>query len=399
MSTHDTAYDTLLAGGRVVCPAGKIDAVMDVAIRNGKIAAVGPNLAGTARERVDCSGLIVTPGLIDAHAHIYTSSHAAMPTDEAGVFAGAATVVDGGSSGYMTFPDFLRRDLKGACTDAYAYLNHNPIGQAVMPEIWAPSRIRVHRSRIVETIREYRDRIIGLKDRAVGSFIGFQGVKGAEEGRGICDECGIPYVVHIGVDATDELPDRELDAFTRELIKMMQPGDMISHVCTGKRGRIFRADGAFDRELRDARERGVVFDCCCGASNFSIEAFNLGRERGFLPDIISTDITRMSAKGPAKNLGVVISKFLALDVPLAAAIQWVTTNAARAIGMADCKGALVVGRRADITVSELREGKFQFLDHFGGIVFPGTQLFVPRLVFAAGTQHRVRNAGAPTLPE
>ena len=100
----------LLTGGRVICPAGNLDAVMDVAVKDGRIAAVEAGIRAEARETIDCAGLIVTPGLVDSHAHIYTSSHNSMPPDDAGVFAGATTVVDGGSAGYMTFADFRARE-------------------------------------------------------------------------------------------------------------------------------------------------------------------------------------------------------------------------------------------------------------------------------------------------
>lgn len=399
MSVNGGRYDTVLANGRVICPAGDVDAVMDVAVRDEKIAALGPCLAAGAVETLDCSGKIVTPGLIDSHVHIYTSAHNSMSTDDAGVGSGATTVVDGGSSGYMTFDDFRRRDIDGKATDAYVYLHHNPIGQAVMPEIWAPSRIRTDRQRIVEIIKAHRGRIIGLKDRAVGTFIAHQGIRGVEEAREICAECGVPYVIHLGIDAVDELPDRELDTFTRELLGLMRPGDILSHICTPKRGRLFREDGAFDREIRAAYERGVVFDCCCGASNFSGNAFRLGRERGFLPHTLTTDITMMAVKGPAKNLGVIMSKILALGVDLPTVIKWTTSEPARVIGMADRKGRLEVGRQADITVSEIRKGEWRFLDHFSGKQFDGGELFVPRFAFVAGKKHVVRFSGGPTLPE
>lgn len=390
-------YDMVLAGGRVICPAGGIDKVTDVAVSGGKIAALGEGLSGG--ERVDCSGKVVTPGLIDSHAHIYTSAHGAIATDEAGVYSGATTVVDGGSSGYMTWDDFRKQDLTGKATDAYAYLNHHPIGQAIMPEVWDKNRFRQRRERFVETVRENRDRIIGMKDRAVGPFIRGAGIRGAEEAKEICAELGIPYVVHIGIDNNDDMPDADLDAFTRDLLKLLGPGDIISHICTGKRGGVIRADGRYDDALRDARGRGVIFDCCCGMTNFSAEVFRMGRDRGLLPDVVTTDFTTGALVGPARNFGVVLSKFLALGAELGQVIGWVTDRAAASIGMADRKGSLAVGRRADITVSEILTGEFRFLDCIGGEVFAGQTLFAPKTAYVAGKAYAVTHSGGPTLPE
>lgn len=398
MKANAEQYDCILAGGRVVCPASGIDSVMDVAVKDGVIAKVAAGITADCGERLDCAGKIVTPGLIDAHVHVYTSAHASLPPDRAGVASGAATVVDGGSAGYTTFSDFRKRDLEGNATDIYAYLHHNPMGQVIMPEVWSPARIHFSRERVVETIKANRDRIIGLKDRLVGSFIANLGIKGVERAKEICAECGIPYIVHIGIDATDEAADFELDAFTRDLLRTLSRGDIIAHVCTAKRGRIFRADGAFDQEIRAAYERGVIFDCCCGATNFAIESYRLAKERGFLPHTISTDITAMSVKGPARNLGVVMSKFLALGAPLSEVIKGVTSEAARSIGMADRKGSLAPGRKADITVSELLRGEFPFLDRFNGMVFTGTELFAPRLTFVGGKKYAADNSGGATMP-
>ena len=392
-------YDFALAGGRVICPASGLDGVMDVAVRDGAIAAVGSGLADRALEKLDCSGKIVTPGLIDSHAHVHSSIHAGVDADLAGVRSGAAVVVDGGGSGYLTYDEFRRRDLQNHATDVYCLMSHNPLGQAILPEVWAPGRIRFSRDRLVETILSDRRRILGLKDRAVGSFIMGRGIGGIEEGREICAECGIPYVVHVGVDASDDLPDSELDVFTRGLLRLLAPGDIVAHACTGKRGRLFRADGAFDRELADARSRGVIFDACGGVTNFSAEAFRIGREHGFLPRTLSTDLTSMSAKGPSRNLGTVMSKLMALGVDLPTVAAWTTSEAARAMGLADRKGSLAPGRQADITVSELRKGDFRFLDRAGGETFAGRELLAPVMTFLAGKKFMADNGGGPASPE
>ncbi len=392
-------YDLVLKGGRVLDPANGLDAVLDIGILGGSIAAVGTLAGGSGRETVDCSAKLVTPGFIDGHVHFYASGHGGLESaDEPGYKAGAATVIDGGSSGYLTFPDFKARHLLPPVTDAYCYLHHNPMGQATLPELWGPGRIKVDYGRICETIRENRQHILALKDRAVGSFLYGMGIEGVEKARRVCEDCGIPYAVHIGLEVSDVVPDRELNAFTRELLRLLAPGDILTHACTGKRGKIFREDGLFDREIRDAHERGVIFDCCNGVLNFSAESFRIGRDRGFLPDILATDNSPWGVRETVRNLGVVMSKFLALGLPLERIVAMVTCNAARAVGLQDSKGRLDVGRQADITVSELERGTFRFLDHLHGEVLHGDTLIVPRLTLIRGVPHPTSNVGGPTLP-
>lgn len=394
-------YDLVLTGGRVIDPAQNTDAILDVAVASGAIAAVAPNLGPKGLKTIDCAGKIVTPGLIDEHAHLYTYSHGALPPDYIGVESGVATVVDGGSSGYMNYQHFRQFELEGTITDSYVYLCQNPVGQAIMPEIWSPWRMHIDYPHLVEVIKSDPKRIIGLKARAIGPYIAGVGIAGIEKAREVCERCGIHLAIHLGIDRTDDMADRELDAFTRELIRLMAPGDILTHVCTGKRGGIFRADGMFDREIRDAYERGVVFDCCFGATNFSAQAFRDGREHGFLPQIFGTDLSPMSTTGkkPNLNIGIGVSKLLALGMELPAVVDMITRSAAKAIRMDDRKGSLAPGRAADITVSEVAAGDYKFLDGLGGEVFRGRELFMPRQVFIAGKSYDVVHSGGPSYTE
>ena len=399
MPDTGTHYDLVLKGGRILDPANQLDAVTDIGVNDGHIAAIGTIAAERGRESVDCSGKLVTPGFIDGHVHFYASGHGGLESaDEPGSKAGAATVIDGGSSGYLTFPDFKARHLVPPVTDAYCYLHHNPAGQITLPELWGP-KLKVDYARIRETIRENRRYIVALKDRAVGAFVQGMGIEGVEKARQVCSDCGIPYAMHIGLELNDTVPDRELNAFTRDVLRMLAPGDILTHACTGKRGHIFREDGLFDREIRDAYERGVVFDCSNGVLNFSAESFRTGRERGFLPHILATDNSPWGTRETVRNLGVVMSKFLALGVPLDRLVAMVTWNAAQAVGLHTSKGRLDVGRQADITVTELERGDYRFLDHLHGEVLFGDTLMVPRLTIIRGVIYPTVNVGGPTMPE
>ncbi len=396
----DAGFDLILAGGRVIDPANGRDAKLDVGVKDGKIAAVAAGLAG-ADTVVDCAGKIVTPGFLDVHTHFYASGHGGLASgDECGVKAGVTTVVDGGSAGYLTFPDFKARHLTGTVTDAYAYLHHNPLGQATLPETWDPKKIHVEYDRIRDTVAANRDVIVGLKDRAVGVFIHGAGIRGVERARQVCSDCGIRYGVHFGVDADDVIPDYELEVFTRELLRLMAPGDIVMHSCSGRRGRLFRRDGLYDREIRDAYERGVIFEASFGVTNFAADSFRIARERGFLPHTAATDISPWGVRETVKNFGVTLSKLLALGLGLPETVALVTSGAAQALGMADRKGSLSVGRQADISVSEVERGNYRFMDgRVGNETFSGEELLIPRLAIIAGRIHPTVNVGGPTIPE
>ena len=104
-----SGYDLLLRGGRVICPASGIDGNFDVAVRDGRIAAVEPSiLSSSARETVDVSGKLVLPGLIDTHAHVYqyVTGRFGLNADMVGVRSGVTTVVDQGGPSCMTLPGF-----------------------------------------------------------------------------------------------------------------------------------------------------------------------------------------------------------------------------------------------------------------------------------------------------
>src|SRR6476660_10330940 len=125
-------YDLLLKGGHVIDARNQISAVRDVAIANGKVAAVAANIAPTdAFKVVDATGYYVTPGLVDIHVHVYAGtgergSYAgdnSLYPDGFTLRAGITTVVDAGSSGWRTFADFKDRIIDRSRTRVLAMLN------------------------------------------------------------------------------------------------------------------------------------------------------------------------------------------------------------------------------------------------------------------------------------
>ncbi|MDQ2084447.1 amidohydrolase family protein [Xanthobacteraceae bacterium Astr-EGSB] len=375
-----------------------MDGILDVAIADGKIAAVAADLKGPCYDIIDCTGKLVIPGFVDAHQHCYPATWISLNPDTGGIYNGVPTVVDAGSSGYMTFPDFHDRYITRSVTDVYAMLHLHPIGFAHDPESWDPKEAqKIQTYRVVETVEKYRDRIICLKLRAMEDFIVHKGLQGLDEFLRLCDQCGLPLTLHIGDFFSDRLSDAEVDGFTRGALERLRPGDVIAHAFTGKRGKLFREDGAFDDLIRTAVERGVLLDACVGQTNFSVASLRRAIARGFKPALISSDYGCVSIDGVNNNWGMSLSRFLTVGLSLEDILAMTTINAAKAMRLDDRKGSLRIGREADISVLELHSGQYEFMDRRGGERFSGGELLVPALVVRKGMAYHVIHKGCPPI--
>ena len=109
-------YDLVLKGGRVVDPSSGLDGVLDVAVENGKIARVAAGIAPAETTRmIEVGGRIVTPGLIDLHAHVFEGvNRTGVNPDLGGVYSGVTTIVDAGSAGAATFGGFGATSCRSA---------------------------------------------------------------------------------------------------------------------------------------------------------------------------------------------------------------------------------------------------------------------------------------------
>jgi Predicted amidohydrolase len=396
-------YDIILKNGRVIDPASRRDEVMDVAITDGQIAALGQSLPGPCFDIIDCAGKIVIPGFVDAHTHCYPATNMSLPPDTGGVYGGVPTVVDGGSSGYMTFPDFYNRYIKNAITDVYALLHVHPVGQYahgfghnIHPEVWNPALFKMQNYRVQETVDQYRDRIVGLKNRGIETFIEHKGVVGLEEQLQLATKCGLPYSIHIGEAHGEHLSDDVIDNFTQAVLERLRPGDIIAHAFTNKRGRLFRKDGKYDYLIRQAVDRGVLLDACVGKTNFSLEAFNLALERSYKPNIISSDYTYISIQGVNRHFGLNLSRFVALGLPLMEVLAMATINPAQALNLDDRKARLEVGRSADLSVLDVLKGDYTFMDQGDGASFKGEEILSAYVTIRDGRVYHVIHNGAQT---
>ena len=380
-------YELLVKGGTVIDPAQGINDQRDIGISLGKITAVSRGIAPNEAKRViDAKGKIVTPGLIDMHAHVADGLFwMAVAPDEAGVLSGVTTVGDGGSTGFTNFPGFRRYVISQARTDVFCFLHINSTGLVISPsaELWSWENINTEAT--LKTIDENRDLIKGIKIRAIGAVVENLGLDAIRVAKKVATEAGLPLMIHIGVRPQEVLPEDTIATFTREMLCLLEKGDILSHVYTWRQGSVIKPDGSILPELREAIQRGVVMDIAQG-SHWSSEIAKIGLEKGVLPTTISTDCASKDASGPFPRLLETMSRHLAAGFTLEQLIEMTTINPARALGEEPRRGSLKTGLPADISVLELTEGNYLFSDGIEGKSFKGNLRLVPKLTLKDGVE-------------
>jgi len=350
-------YDLLLKGGNVIDPSQDLCGALDVAVEDGKIARVAANIAVTeARRVVDIRGKTVTPGLIDLHTHVFDGVAAnGVHPDIAGVHAGVTTVVDAGSSGCATFSAFPRHILPRCETEVIPLLHICQTGLATNPDIIAESSIDLEST--LRVAREHRGLIKGIKARMVSPALEIFGMEMPRLAKRAARESGVPLMVHIG-DTTKRYDPNVI----RELLPLLEPGDIVTHLFTANPGGVLDANGKLVPEAKELAARGVWLDTAHGRMNFG---FNVGRrvlDQGLTPHCISTDLTIPGRANTVHSMVEIMARFLGMGFTLEQVIAMSTVNPARAIGEADRLGSLAVGRQADISVMEVRDGRWVVYD-------------------------------------
>ena len=371
-------YDLLLTGGTVVDPSVGLSGRHDIAVQDGKIAHIAPLIAGDEAARViDVSGRTVTPGLIDLHAHVFDGviSNGVHP-DLGGVHSGVTTVVDAGSSGCATFSAFPRYIMPQCHTEIIPFLHICQTGLATMPDIVAESSIDVDGA--LQTVDENRGLIHGVKARMVSPALEIFGMEMPRLARRVARESGTRLMVHIG--DTEKRYDPNV---IRELLPLLDDGDILTHYFTANPGGVLDANGKLVPEAREAANRGVWLDTAHGRMNFS---FDVGRriiDQGLLPHCISTDLTVPGRRITVHSMTEMMSRFLALGFTLEQVVTMCTENPAKAIGAEHRLGSLGVGRQADISVLDIRDGEWVVYDVLGASL-PVQHAFVPVLTVKRG---------------
>jgi dihydroorotase len=350
-------YDLLLKGGTVLDPAQDLRGAFDVAVQDGKIASVAANIpASEARRVIHLPGKTVTPGLIDLHTHVFDGVAAnGVHPDIAGVHAGVTTVVDAGSSGCATFSAFPRHILPKCETEVIPLLHICQTGLATNPDIIAESSIDLEST--LRVAREHRGLIRGIKARMVSPALEIFGMEMPRLAKRAARESGVPLMVHIG-DTTKRYDPNVI----RELLPLLEPGDIVTHLFTANPGGVLDTNGKLVPEAKELAARGVWLDTAHGRMNFG---FNVGRrvlDQGLTPHCISTDLTIPGRANTVHSMVEIMARFLGMGFTFEQVIAMSTVNPARAIGEANRLGSLAVGRQADISVLEVRDGRWVVYD-------------------------------------
>ena len=375
-------YDLLLKGGNIIDPSQGLHQVGSVAIREGKIAKVGEDIPqAEARKVVDVQGKIISPGLIDMHAHAAAGfTWLGVPADEAGLNTGVTLLGDGGSAGSANFEALRRLVVQPAKTDMLCFLNLARTGLITLAEIRDARDIDTEESK--EVAESNRDIIKGIKVRAVQSLADGVGIKGIEMAKKLATDLRLPLMVHIG-EARERIAGDKMDDFSRSAVSLMEKGDILSHFLTWETGGLILKDGTVYPELEAARKRGVVLDSCHGLNHFSFTIARQALSRGLIPTVISTDMA-VPTLPAVQSLAVTMSKFLNMGLSLDQVIEMTTINPAKALGEEQRRGSLRPGMNADLTVMELLSGDYLFADGNGRERMSGRVLLEPRMVFKGG---------------
>jgi dihydroorotase len=351
--------DLILKGGRIIDPASGRDGIGDIAFAAGKVIEVGSDLPGTGAEIVDVRGLLVVPGLIDLHTHVYWGG-TSLGVDAAEVArrSGTTTFVDAGSAGPGTFHGFRRHVIEPSPLRIIPYLNVSFPGifafsSSVMVGECADLRLLDPRE-CVRVIDANRDLIAGVKVRVGRNAGGTSSAAPLDIALEVADETGLPVMAHL-----DNPPPSRLDVLSR-----LRRGDILTHCFRPFPNAPVRGNGQIREEVLEARRRGVIFDIGHGGGSFGFRTAEAMLAAGFLPDVISSDVHTLSINGPAFDQLVTMSKFLSLGMELVDVIRAGTLAPAAALGRADI-GRLESGAAGDATVLDLGEGDFEYRDVLG----------------------------------
>ncbi len=376
--------DLIITGGRVIDPSQNIDDVRDVAFADGKVIGVGApgsfERSATTEVR-DAAGLIVTPGLIDLHTHVYWGGTSlGIDADEFCRTSGVTTSIDTGSAGPGNFAGFRKHVIEQSEARILAYLHISfagiyafsssiMVGESEDIRLMAPEDA----ARVADA---NRDVVVGIKVRLGRRTSGVHGTSPLDIALLVAEEVGMPIMVHL-----DEPPPSY-----NAVVDKMRGGDVLTHCFRPFPNTPVAAQGAVKPSVLAARERGVIFDIGHGKGSFSFKVARQMLANGFAPDTISSDVHQLCINGPAYDQVTTLTKFLHLGMSLPDVIAASTINAAHALKRPEL-GTFKAGAAGDATVLSLRDGEFELVDVVGEKVVADKKLFSDGVVLGGKWWH------------
>ena len=376
------SFDVLVKGGHVIDPKNGIDAVMDIAIKAGKIFKVGKNLpASEAKQVVDAAGLKVVPGIIDMHAHVFAGTQpdhylsdglSALMPDGYTFRVGVTTVVDCGGSGWKNFATFKKNVIDISQTRVLSFLNI--VGEGMRGGNYEQDIADMNPKLAANTAKLYKDYIVGFK------LAHFNGADWTPTTRAV--EAGKLAELPVIIDFGGSQPNLSIQEL---FFKHLRPGDIYTHTyaaLNGAREEIVDANNTLKPFVLEAQKKGIIFDVGYGGASFNYTQAIPALKAGLFPNTISTDLHTGSMNSSMKDQLSVMSKFMNLGMPLFEVIKASTWKPAQVINRTNL-GHLTEGAEADIAILNIRKGNFGFYDKTGYKV-NGTEKFECELTIKGG---------------
>jgi dihydroorotase len=350
-------FDLILKGGHVVDPGQKINSIMDLAFQGGKVAALENKIPVSRNVQVkDMSGLVITPGLIDLHTHVYWGGTSiGIEPDAYSSASAVSTLVDTGSVGPGNFHGFKSHIIDKSRARILVFLHISHAGIFAFSD-----RVMVGESEemrlmdpitAIEVAKANKDIIVGIKVRLGRWTSGNNGLAPLEIALEVSEASGLPLMVHI-----DEPPPSY-----KEIVKKLRKGDILTHSFRGFPNSPLTMSGDIEPEVLLARSRGVYFDIGHGSMSFSFDTAEKMLKNNFFPDSISSDVHCLCINGPAFDQVTTLSKFYSLGMPLIEVVRASTQNVAKILTKPDL-GSLKVGTVGDASILKIQDGSYEYED-------------------------------------
>ena len=416
-------YDLLLSGGFVIDPRNNVNQICDVAVKDGKIALVAPNIdRSSAAEQIDVSGKLITPGLIDTHAHVfeYVTGRFGLEADMCGVDSGVTTLIDQGGPSCMTLPAFREYVVNPKKSRIFTYLSSYLVGGMeghYYPSLYKPDCVDV--AATVKSALANPDIVKGFKAHAeLGGFARW-GIEVIRQAAEIGAQAKLPIYIHFGQLwplPTDGDNGIDADTILAQVVPLLKKGDILAHPFTRHPGGFVDRKGKVHAIVQEAIAKGLKIDVGHG-SHFSYKMAQIALQAGIVPDTLGADMHGYNTTIPKPSMAgtpdehsdkdhmffgqvkfslvSAMTAMLALGIPIEHVVAMSSWNPQRYFGLPDDIGHLGVGALADISVLNDDRGRFELIDNEGTKI-TSDRMLTPAFCFRDGIRHDVRS---PILPQ